>query len=898
MQKSLLFLLIVLAQMLDQSVNAQLRITDMRVEHMHNPAVVDAAKPRLSWINEAVKTDSRGARQTAYRIVVATSKQHLQNGRYDVWDSGKCRSEESNLVPYGGPALQEATDYYWQVRTWDEHGKASRWSPVATWRTGIADANWQARWIAASGEDGMEGVLLRKAFATPQKPVSAKVFVCGLGFFELYLNGQRIGDDYLVPNISNYTKRFDLQNYAIKLDNDFADYRCLYMAYDVTEQLREGKNMLGVMLGNGWYNPEAVGRTSAFGSKCLRLQLMLTFADGSTRLVSTDESWQSHPSPILYSGIYGGELYDARQEVDSWAEADGNNEGWTAAMVVEGPCGQMSAMTSPPDRIIERLRPISLRKIGEKAYEVDFGKEISGWIHFQGLKGNAGDTLQVDFVCESPQGNNRYILKGTGDEAYRPYFTWFVFSKAIIRGVADLEEKNLTAEAVSTDVPLMADFHCSNTLFNRINEIWQLSQKDNMHGCIASDCPHREKLPYTGDGQAASETVMYNFDAAAFYQKWIRDMRDAQNRTTGHVPNSAPWQPGAGGGVAWGAAMTLIPWWFYEQYGDRRMLEDSYQSMKQQVNYMRTWLTPDGIMRQQMKNNETEDVSYWLNLGDWVAPGTMPRDELVHTFYLWLCEDYCARAARVLGLEQDAILFRGQAEAIAENFHRYFYNREEKSYGPGGSNIYALRMGVPEADRNDVVATLRREIMEDNKGCINTGFLAAKYFFETLSDVGLHDVAYAVMNGRRQPSFGWWVEQGATVTWEQWDGMNSHNHPMFGGALTWFYRTLAGVRTDVEQPGFRHSIIRPVLTEMDEVSYARQTPYGRIFSQILQHDGKYSVRVEIPVGCTATLILPTTAILMESGRPARKSKRIRGMECIHGETHIELLQGTYEFSFN
>ena len=876
---------------------AQFRITDMRVEHMHNPAVVDAQVPRMSWVNEAVKPDARGERQSAYQVVVASSRENLSKGNFDVWDSGKCRSAESSLVSYGGPELEDATDYYWQVRTWNQKGRRSEWSPIGTWRMGIKDQNWTARWIAAEGEDGMDALLMRRSFVPNQKPVNAKVFVCGLGFFEMYLNGQRVGDDYLVPNISNYTQRHDLQNFAIKLDNDFAAYRCLYMAYDVTDLLREGENMLGVMLGCGWYHPEP-GRASIFGGKCLRLQLLLTYADGTHSVVETDGSWQTHPSPIAYSGVYGGELYDAREEVTDWAAPGNTDNGWTPAQVIDGPMGQMTAMTSPSDKVTERLKPVSLRQTGQKEYEVDFGKEIAGWIHFTGLNGQRGDTLQVDFVCESPQGNNRYVLKGSGSEEYRPHFTWFAFSKAKIRGVAGLTAENITAEAVNTDVPLSAEFSCSNPLLNRINQIWQRSQMDNMHGCIASDCPHREKLPYTGDGQAASETVMHNFDAAPFYQKWIRDMRDSQNRHTGHVPNSAPWQPGAGGGVGWGAAMGLMPWWFYEQYGDRRMLEDSYQSMKDQVRYMMTWLTPEGIMNQKMKNHGTEDVCYWLNLGDWVPPKEMPRDELVHTFYLWQCLDYCARTARVLGEEEDAAHYRAKAEEVASCFHRQFYNREAKSYGLAGSNIYALKMGVPEADRADVIATLRKEIMEDNRGCINTGFLGAKYFFETLADAGLNDVAYAVISGKEQPSFGWWIEQGATVTWEQWDGANSHNHPMFGGGLTWLYRRLAGVMTDEAHPGYRHIVIRPMLTEMEEVRYARQTPYGQLVSQIHQHEGIQEVSVEIPVGSTATLHLPTTERITEHGKPAEKSKGVTHVATSNGETVLELQQGKYHFQWH
>ena len=883
------------ALLLTASLGAQLHVTGLRVEHMKDPSVVDNPRPRLSWINEVKKASLRGQRQTAYEVVVSSSRENLDRGIYDVWQTGRRESAESNLITYEGPALQDAADYFWKVRTWNQDGKVSAWSQTGHWGMGLAQDKWTARWIVGP-RDGMEGIFFRKSF-TPEKEVrQAKVFVCGLGFFELYLNGQRVGDDYLVPNISNYGRRTELKNFAISIEDNFRGYRCLYMAYDITQQLLQGQNMLGVMLGAGWFNPDR-SNACRFGQPCLRLQLMLTFADGSTAVIPTDGTWQTRLSPITYGGIYGGETYDARQEVPGWDMPGSSNEGWETARTVKGPSGEMTAMTSPADKITECLSPVSLKKVGERKYEVDFGREISGWIHFRGLNGIEGDTLCADFVCESPQGAERYVFSGKAGEEYRPHFTWYVFSRAFISGIDTLTADQLVAEAVNTDVPVMAEFHTSNPLFNRINQIWQYSQTDNMHGCIASDCPHRERLPYTGDGEAAAETVMHNFDAAAFYQKWIRDMRDAQNRETGHEPNSAPWQPGAGGGVAWGAALTLIPWWYYVQYADRKLLEDTYPNMKDQVRYMLSWVTLDGIMHQQMRNYGRGDLCYWLNLGDWVPPRDMPRDALVHTFYLWQCCDYCARAARVLGNEEEARYYQGLTDKVWANFHRYFYNAEEKSYGLGGSNIYALRMGVPKERHASVVATLRREIMEDNKGCINTGFLATKYFFETLSDNGLHDVAYTVMNQRKQPSYGWWVDQGATVTWECWDGANSHNHPMFGSGLTWYYRYLAGVRADELQPGYRHVILRPFLSELEEVHYACRTPYGRLLSEIRQTGDKHTMTVSIPVGSTATLYLPTAGPVSEGGRPLEKSKGVTLCSQTGAETVLELEQGTYSFTF-
>jgi alpha-L-rhamnosidase len=393
---------------------------------------------------------------------------------------------------------------------------------------------------------------------------------------------------------------------------------------------------------------------------------------------------------------------------------------------------------------------------------------------------------------------------------------------------------------------------------------------------------------------------MLNFDAASFYQKWIRDVRDTQNKETGYVPNSAPWQPGCGGGVPWGAAMNVMPWEYYLQYGDKKLLQDSYFAMKEQVRYMLTWLTPDGIMFQKKTNVNSTTPNYWFNLGDWCPPYGLPKDELVHTFYLWLCSDYTAKAAKALGNKADETYYETLAEKVRQAFNKHFYDNEAKTYGDFGSNIFALKMGVPEEKKNDVIASLKKEIMETHQGHINTGFLGTKYFFEVLTDNGLNDVAYTAMNKTDFPSYGHWIAQGATTTWEQWDGGNSHNHPMFGSGLTWFYRRLAGVNVDENEPGYRHIIFRPEpVAQLDSVDYSLQTPYGKVASEVLQHQGQTQINVTIPVGSYATLYLPTKKIatITESGTTLAKAKCVKLIGNKNGKTCVQLQQGSFHFSF-
>lgn len=883
---------------------AQLRPVSLTCEYLTNPTTVGATAPRLSWINQPASEDLRGVTQSAWQIMVATSKENLLAGKADAWDSGQVQSAESHLLAYAGSPLRSGQTYWWKVRVWDGNGQPSRWSEPASWGMGLLDATeWKAQWIGApwQGEEASQAYaaapLFRKPFTLSGDVATAKAFVTGLGYFELYANGSKVGDDCLVPNFTNYTERPGLATARIPLDDNFRDYRVMYLAYDLTGMLKKGENAIGAIVGNGFYN-SFIHWVCPFGSPRFLCQLEVEYTNGQRETIITDETWLARPSAIVQNDIYAGEVYDANQETPLWSEAGCPEAGWQNAVLRQAPRGRLTAHTAPTDKVIERLRPVSLTRLDNGSYEVDFGKEISGWISFKDIEGHKGDTLNVHYICESPLGIHKYVFKGEDKESHAPRFTWYVFSKAVISGIDNLEASQLSAETVSSDVPVTAEFSTSNSLFNQINTIWQQSQIDNMHGGIASDCPHRERSPYTGDGQVVCETVMHNFDAASFYQKWIRDMRDAQNIETGYVPNGAPWQPGCGGGVAWGAAMNIMPWQFYLQYGDLQILEDNYFAMKEQVRYMQTWLTPRGTMLSERSLPGRDKPFYWLNLGDWGPAYKIPSEELVHTFYLWYCADITARAAQALGNKEDAARYSELADRVNTAFHKAFYDAANKTYGDYGSNVFALVMGVPAGHKADVVETLRKEIVETYNGHLNTGIFATRYLFEVLAQNGMNDVAYEAMNKRDYPSFGHWIDQGATVTWEFWNGEGSRNHPMFGGGLVWFYRQLAGINIDENEPGYRHIIIRPVLSEkLEEVSYANQTPFGRVASDIVYRNNQLQFNVTIPVGSHATVHIPLVGSgkITEGTGSLAQAAHITDCGSADGYHTVKLPQGHYTF---
>ncbi len=890
-----------------------LKPVQLTCEYLENPSVVDVQQPRLSWINVAAE-GVRGQAQKAWQIRVSSSKDGLDQP--DLWESGKQDSNQSTRIRYGGKSLQSRQECWWQVRIWDQDGLVSGWSKPGRWRMGLLQpGDWKAQWIGApwEGEEalpkpgggpdgrpedfGPPAPLLRKEFNVEKEVVSAVAYVTGLGYFELWLNGCKVGDDVLVPNQTNYGHRPRLMESTISLPDDFREYKIMYMAYDVKDQLESGENTLGGILGNGFYNP-AKFWAAAYGSPRFLCQLHLTYSDGSDEVVVSDESWRASKSPILMNMVYYGETYDARKEQPGWSTASFDDADWENVVLREPPYGKLVAHTAYPDRVTEHIVPVSVEKLGEGHYMVDFGVEVSGWVRLNEVKGPAGHQVKMKFLANLYSGDNTYIFKGEGPESYAPRFNWFVFSGVeVTNWPGELKAEQLTAEMVNTYIEPTATFETSNPLFNEINKIWRRSQIDNMHGGVASDCPHRERSPYTGDGQIACMTVLHNYDAKNFYHKWIGDMMGAQVKTTGYIPNGAPWQPGCGGGPAWGAAICVMPWEYYLMYGSRDILEDNYAGMKGYVGYMQTWVNDKGIMFSK-RTGKDGSILKWFNLGEWVPPGETIPDEMVHTFYLWYCASITARTADVLGFTAESGRYKALANKTMEAFQKKFYDEEMGSYGDAGGNILALRMGVPDHQYERVVAALKAGL-KVSKGHLDTGIVGTRFFFEVLAENGLHKEAYEAMNKRTEPSYGHWIELGSTTTREKWDLGGSHNHPMFGGGLVWFYRNLAGMQADPGQPGYRHVIFRPQpLEQLEYVTYSNMTPYGEGGITWRNQTDTFSMDIRVPVSCTSTVYVPggVPENVYESGVIA---DQVAGIEFIGTEGDYAVFRvGSGDYSFS
>lgn len=884
---------------------AALTPTRLRCEYRDNPMGTDEPLPRLEWVNRAADGE-RGQVQTAWQVQVFQQRGGAPGGRC-VWESGRVASAESTQVAYGGEPLLPCSRYLWRVRVWDRDGRPSPWSSTAFFETGYLGNPWPAEWIGApwQSEDGKVDAdaapLLRKSFVIPSEVVQARAYVTGVGYYELCLNGRKVGDDVLTPAQTDYGPREHIV-VGHPIEPRFSGHRVLYQTYDVTGLLRLGENVAGAMLGNGWYNRND-GREGQLGYGAPRFLLVLRvlLADGSTREIASDGSWRAAQGPVTFNRIYAGEHYDARLERTGWNAPGFDDGAWQAAQVRRPPGGLLQAQCAPTDRVMEVVRPRSIVKLGEGRYRLSFPEEISGWLRFR-VSGQAGQKVEVRWLAQDTDakqdynGKNSYTLKGGGDETYAPRFTWFVFKDVELNGwPGELTMDRVQAEAVYTGVETTGRFACSNPLFEKIQRLYWRSQTDNLHGALSSDCPHRERLGYTGDGQASCVAAIHTFDLAAFYTKWVQDYFDAQNPTSGYVTDTAPFE-GGGGGPAWGSACIIVPWQAYLHYGDRRLLERHYAGMKHYLGWMYSLAQTNGTLFCKLPNGKD---TYWLNLGDWCAPDKkLPPRDLVHTFYLWYCTDLLGRIADALGQEGDACTYRALAATSAAAFHAAYYDRAKGSYGPVGGDVFALRMGVP-AERRDRVREALAAGLEANGGHLDTGIFGTGFLFEALCEYGLGELAYRLMDKRTYPSYGWWVEQGWTTTGEYWEGQGSRNHPMFGGGLSWLYRQLAGFGSDESAPGYRQIVIRPrPVGGLTRASYSTRTPYGEASVEWARTAGAFELTAEVPVGSVARIVLPAAADarITECGKPLAEAIGVRTVGLGEAAAVVDVGSGTYRFA--
>jgi alpha-L-rhamnosidase len=845
----------------------------LRCEYLADPVGIDVAQPRLSWVLEH---STRGERQTGYQILVSL-KPDVAAG--DAWDSGKIAGNQSVHVAYAGKPLASGQTYYWKVRYWDSGDHASPYSPAGRFEMGLLEStSWKAAWIGGANQ-------FRKEFTLPARPVRARAYVAGVGYYELRVNGRKVGDHVLDPAWTTYDKRV------------------LYTVYDITERLRQGPNALGVMLGEGWLK-----------SRALRMQIYAELEDGKNVDVATDGTWKTMAGPIQSDSVYDGEMYDARLETPGWDRASFDDALWKPAQTIEGPKGVLSAQMMPPIRVTDTIAPVKMTTTRPGVYIYDLGQNISGVVEMR-VRGPRGARVQLRHAellyddgtlnvenLRAAKATDVYIVRGDGhEEIYQPRFTYHGFRYVELTGYPGAPRfATLRAKVVRSDVRPTGGFTSSKQLLNQIqrNIVWGI--QDNLHS-VPTDCNQRdERMGWMADAHLYAETAMLNFDMPAFYTNFLRDIHDVQG-DDGTITDTVPHRYGSRpADPAWGLAYPLLTWYMYEYYGDRRILEQHFAGVKAWTDYLRG-RSHDGIL----------DYSYY---GDWVPIERTPGN-LVSTFCYYWSADLVSRMAAILGKTGEAESYGKLAGAIKDAFNTKFWNAETGKYGTGTQSAQILPLFlnmIPGDRRGQVMGALRDDLVYTRDTHLTTGILGTKYLFPILTSTGNSDLAYELATQTTYPSWGYMVEHGATTLWELWQNktgpsMNSHNHPMFGSLGAWFYNALAGFNPDAAKPGFERVVIAPqVVRDLKWASGSLDTIRGQVVSSWSRSDNGLRLEVTIPVGSQAEVRIPelglAPATLSESGHVVWKGGKyqsgtpgINGARENDGLLVVEVGSGSYVF---
>ncbi|MBO9727326.1 MAG: family 78 glycoside hydrolase catalytic domain [Chitinophaga sp.] len=903
----LFFLLLISAATMAQKVRVQRLLCNGQA---NNPIGIDAAKPTFSW---QLYADIPHVKQTAYRILVADNPALLARNKGNIWDSRKVVSDESIQILYAGKTLHAATLYYWKVMVWN-NGVASDWSEPASWQSGLYKADdWKkAQWIGYEAMPDNDRIvpalhsdyqeknrrkdvlpLLRKDF-TPRKPLArATVFICGLGQFDLHLNGKKVGQHFLDPGWTKY------------------DQQALYVTFDVTDQLQSGQNTLGVMLGNGFFfipGDRYRKLTGAYGYPQLICRLYLQYRDGSADDIVSDPSWKAAPGPVTFSSIYGGEDYNATLHPSGWDQPGFNDSSWRNAVVVKGTTNlqaQTSALAT-----FDQFSPVTITQPRPGVWLYDMGQNASAIprLRVKGpvnavVKLTPAELLTPEGVADQkPVGSPvyfNYTLKGDSVEEWQPQFMYYGFRYIQVEGAVPEGKDNprhlpviqqLTEIHTRNEAITSGQFHCSNELFNQTFRLIDWAIRSNM-ASVFTDCPHREKLGWLEQAHLVGSSIRYIYNIEAQGRKTVQDMILAQT-AEGLVPDIAPeyvvFEDGFRDSPEWGSNGIIFPYYLYQWYGDKRVLEESYEMMTRYVAYLEQ-KSDHHILR--------HGLGDWYDIGpDFPGESQLTPKGITATAMYYYDLAILAKVAGILGRREDAQRYETQSAMVKAAYNKAFFNDSTKQYGTGSqaANAMSVYMGLVEPENKAAVVDNIIADVRAHNNSLTAGDIGYRYLLRVLDEAGHSDVIYDMNSRADVPGYGLQLAKGATALTESWQAHHnaSNNHFMLGHLMEWFYTGLAGIRAAPGSVAFRDMEIRPeVVGDVTSAEASYESPYGLISSKWRKEASDFYLEVQVPGNARATIYLPAsyTADATMNGQPLTKGYK-------DGHYVIDVDAGKYSFT--
>jgi alpha-L-rhamnosidase len=874
-------IILLLAGCKDQK--TQITIYDLRCENLTNPAGIATTVPGLSW---KIKSGSNGTEQKACQLLIASTPALLNEENADLWNSGKISATSGVLLPYSGKPLGAKSICHWKVRIWDEKDQMSEWSEAADFSVGLLNlSDWDATYISLPGKEaGNESPQFRKSFNLEGKGEKILLYINSLGYHEVFLNGEKVGDKVLSPAVSQFNKRSQI------------------ITYDITSLAREGKNDLIIWLGKGWYTKGLPG--VEYDRPLVRAQAEQLKNGKWDILAHTDSSWTCRNSGYSRigtwrSGDYGGERVDGSVILPEMSSSAADAVSWTPVMTADNKGIEATPQTTELNSINEIIKADTIHSAGNGIWLADMGKTLTGQarIVFSGLiKGqeiilNYSDHLDKDGNIADQGQEDRYIASGKAGETFANKFNYHGFRYIKISNLKEVPQKeDITAFLVHTGYRLASSFECSDIELNKIHNMIFYTLRCLSLGGYLVDCPQIERLGYGGDGNASTLTAQTMFDLSPLYSNWLQAWADCV-REDGGMPHTAPNPYPAGGGPYWCGFIITASWKTYVNYGDKRILEKYYPVMQQWLGYVEKY-SPAGLLQPWPET----DYRTWY-LGDWAVPeGTdqtnKPSISLVNNCFIAVCYETMEKIAAVVGKNADIEKYDLNKQQIKKLIQSELFDPASHLYG-SGSQIdltYPLLAGVvPDSLVSDVKKNLFNEIEINHTGHIACGLVGIPVFTEWVIKDQEVDLMYSILKKKDYPGYLYMLENGATTTWEHWNGARSRIHNCYNGIGSWFYQALGGIQPDENFPGYRHFFISPQIPKgITWANATKETPYGTISVKWKIADGVFTMDMNIPVGSTARLIIPKDAVNCKLNGKSLKSK----------EAFKDIESGVYIFSYN